>query len=908
MGATGKSVDVMRTGTCQTGFGWLVTMTHLAGDVPLMTAKLSEEQGSNGAEVRVLPYTDGGHKMGPISVDYMHEPVTDNTVQVTVNNGAADCARDARNVSVCLFSYDDALTPRAVQLQSAKISTGTYAVTITGTGFTAADGLPPRVLLASLHDCDVSIQSDTHVECTATYPFLQAGTYPVEVIVPGKGATQGSVSFYYGLDIASITPASLNRNKVNTVTINGAGFSPMLRSNTVRIGGTVCEPIKVSARQLECTLGPAHSDNRRRHLLDAEGGAALDVEVSLTPSTPGGTPLSTSSSAVSSMLVNVPTILSILPSAGAVGGGYSVTISGSGFSTSIADHKVMFGSTPCVVIESSAISITCVAGAGVIGNGTVTVVVEGIGVSDSSSAPQFEYQLSVDSLTPTPAVFGFGGGNRITASGRGFLSGATGEKSVTPVIEVAGVQTFVIGVYVPVYRPEIHQLVITANFVNAVQRVSVSANYFVLGLWNRQTERLPKNVGQATLQTAIRKLIPASLPSVVVITTPQGWQVEFPSDLGSIPLLSGLTCTNLQGTCSANNINVTELVAGVAPQGSVGLLLGRYVDVFQGVAWRERLNVSIASNMQQILSDSAYFGAIRVTKARPSNQQVVWEITYLDLTSGRRDLPDIDSSSVTGGNVTMRRVQQGVPLPNGTFQMQLSGSVSEELSLDASAIQVQQAVTAAFPDVLSASVYALDDHPGHFLDRSYPRQWVVKLERHGVVGNSIERCTNPLYVDWDPLACPVVAPDLFLHHYPWYWPVSLPKPSDLGQDTKKSELQVACDAEARASQLRPVQCQALVPLESLPVCGQGSGVNPPCWTERFTMSKVRHKDGQDVVYARDDSRTPSSTIKGYRFWTRTDLKMHQEAQVLSLKHSVVSPGSGVHVKAVYVKAQQFVAS
>ena len=68
-GALGESVDVMRTGTCQTGFGWLVTMTHLAGDVPLMTASLvsetAESQDSLGAFVNVYPYIDGGHLMGP---------------------------------------------------------------------------------------------------------------------------------------------------------------------------------------------------------------------------------------------------------------------------------------------------------------------------------------------------------------------------------------------------------------------------------------------------------------------------------------------------------------------------------------------------------------------------------------------------------------------------------------------------------------------------------------------------------------------------------------------------------------------------------------------------------------------------------------------------------------------------
>jgi hypothetical protein len=913
-GAGGKSVKIVRTGVCQTGFGWLVTFTHAAGDLPLMSGRLSKDQESQGASVHVHPYIDGGHMMGPISVDYLHEAVTETNVQVIVDQAAAVCARDSNNVSKCIFSYDDALTPIATGITAEKTAAGTYQLTVTGRGFTSAvgsgSGATVQVTLASSHTCTLVSSTDTSVICQASFPFVAAGSLPVMVSVPGKGLARGDLAFDYQLEISGVTPSSLNRNIVNTVTVSGAGFNPSLRSNVLSFSGTPCEPIKVSSRALECTLGPAASSTRRRQLL-----ATLDVQLSLSGST-----ASASSNGVTSISAAVPTISSITPTKGAVGGGYTVTLSGSGFSSTISDNTVLLGATPCAMVEATVSSIKCTAGVGSTGSGAVAVEVSGTGISDVSAAPRFEYQLSVSSISPSPAVFGFGGGNKITVSGTGFVSGASNNKFVTPVVALAGRQSIVIGVYTPTYSPEIHQLVLTANYVSEVQRISIPTTaYFELALFGRKTERLSNSVGQEVLQTALSKLMPAA--SVGVVFTAHGWQVEFPAELGNIDLMSASTCPSLTGGCSGSEITVTELVAGVSPRGTVRFLLGRYVNEWQEqrgnsslntsrmvnisqVAWRSTLNFSITANLQQALAGHEYFGAIKVVKHRPSTQQVVWDITFLDLT-GKRDVPDIDYSAVIGGNVTIRRVQQGIALPEGTFQLRLTGRASKRLSLNATATEVQSAVIEAFPDVLSASVFALDDQPGRLLDRSYPRQWLVKLERQGIAGASVDRCTNPLYVDWDPLACPSKAADLFLHHYPWYWPVRLPRPTDLGQDSAKAELQAACDAEARALQLRPGLCQALVPLESLPVCGQGSGINPPCWSERFTSAKVRHADGQDVIYTRDDAMS-SDTVKGYRRWVRTDLKALIEAQTLTVNHSVAYP-SGVHAIPVYIKAEQAVA-
>ena len=70
-----------------------------------------------------------------------------------------------------------------------------------------------------------------------------------------------------------------------------------------------------------------------------------------------------------------------------------------------------------------------------------------------------------------------------------------------------------------------------------------------------------------------------------------------------------------------------------------------------------------------------------------------------------------------------------------------------------------------------------------------------RMTRKGLVGLGIERCTSPLYIDWDPSACPTTAPDLFLNHFIWYWPEGLPKPDDLGDAAALERLQSSCDSE-----------------------------------------------------------------------------------------------------------------
>jgi hypothetical protein len=190
-----------------------------------------------------------------------------------------------------------------------------------------------------------------------------------------------------------------------------------------------------------------------------------------------------------------------------------------------------------------------------------------------------------------------------------------------------------------------------------------------------------------------------------------------------------------------------------------------------------------------------------------------------------------------------------------------------------------------------------DGLPGPFLNRDYPRQWAIKLQRQHSIGKGKERCTNPLYVDWDPTACPKSAPDLFLAYFPYYWPSELPKPADLEDDSYTSAWQNSCDLEAVSFDLVPTVCEALRPVETLPYCGVGSGINPPCWITRFSTAKVAHRNGDQVIYNVNNSKFPTQSEKGFGFWQQQETRA-LIGKKLSLNYSISNTGAGMNIRSL----------
>ena len=140
----------------------------------------AQKEGLTDAKVHVRPYEDGGVLMGPIGVDYMHRAVTETNVQVLVDQSVADCSLDKKNMSKCLFAFDEALTPTVTQITSIRTGTGTYSVSIAGVRLSCLEEANTmdcgiQVLVGALYECSVSQSSDTNILCQIKTPFLEAG-------------------------------------------------------------------------------------------------------------------------------------------------------------------------------------------------------------------------------------------------------------------------------------------------------------------------------------------------------------------------------------------------------------------------------------------------------------------------------------------------------------------------------------------------------------------------------------------------------------------------------------------------------------------------------------------------------------------------------------------------------------
>ncbi|MBN9221586.1 MAG: Ig-like domain repeat protein [Mesorhizobium sp.] len=117
----------------------------------------------------------------------------------------------------------------------------------------------------------------------------------------------------------------------------------------------------------------------------------------------------------------VPTVTAVSPASGPTGGGNSVTITGTGFSTANATGAVLFGATQASYTIDSNTQITATAPAGTTGTVDITVTTPG-GTSTTSAADHYTYLAlpTVTAISPTSGPTA--GGTSVTITGSGFLA------------------------------------------------------------------------------------------------------------------------------------------------------------------------------------------------------------------------------------------------------------------------------------------------------------------------------------------------------------------------------------------------------------------------------------------------------------------------------------------------------
>ncbi|WP_326592718.1 IPT/TIG domain-containing protein [Streptomyces brevispora] len=224
-------------------------------------------------------------------------------------------------------------------------SGGGTLVTITGTGLSGTTA----VRFGTRSATAVTNVSPTQV--TAVSP---SGNGSVGVTVTTPGGTSNPIPFFYvGAPFKqSLSPTSGSTAGGGIVTINGTGLST---ASSVAFGANTAVPTVVSDGQIT---------------VSAPAGAAGSVGVSVT--TAGGT-----NNGLSYTYVAVPTVTSLTPASGPTTGGTTVTVAGTGLTST---NEVTFDGNPAPFTVLSDTSVSAVTPPGAAG--AVDVVV----TNDAGSA------------------------------------------------------------------------------------------------------------------------------------------------------------------------------------------------------------------------------------------------------------------------------------------------------------------------------------------------------------------------------------------------------------------------------------------------------------------------------------------------------------------------------------------
>lgn len=887
--------QVTRSGTCQTGYGWAVRFISRPGDQPLISASLKlASDGKERAKVTVTEMEAGGVLMYPLPVDYFRQEAVQTTnersgVQLSVHGVMAECELS----STCAFQYDADLTPSFEVHRQDREDVGTYLLTLKGRHLVSASGAV-AVVTVDGYPCHVNSSAAGQITCRLVQPFLPPGDHSVSVTVPdhGTAANPSASKFTYDLEITEVEPQSFDATLPISITVHGAGFSPVMSENIIEIENKTCAPKAVSATSLVCMLSPSlnvttssQTSNRRLLVNWNQPRWSFRASFSRDPGSfrsPPQAPLV--------VVTSKPKIQAggVIPSKGSAGGGTFVTMKGKRFD----NPTVTIGELNCRVDSWSISQIVCETSSSAVGTVSISIENEDGGISDPSNIDaRFEYVLEVKSTSPD--LVGMGGGAILTVMGDGMVSDA--ETPAEGYIALSGIETFVVGAFQTSLTHEIHAVELRGTYEDEIQTLDLAsfASTFRFQLFGSQSAEI--------LTTDNAYLIQQYLNDDIV--SPRGGRAQVTREgnilrivfrgLGDVPLLETLPAT----------ASVTEQQKGVAPSGSFRLSIGdSSVDISPGAP----------ADVLKDAFESLYTEALEVTKSVKQSSPyadstvIIWTCKFLDFTD-EREFVQIDQTSLMNGELTILRTQAGTRVARGSWSISIDGSKTKTFDVDASAAEVETELkTIVLPSVHGLTVLSTDYQPGWKKNRDYARQWILRLTRSGVVGLNADRCTSPLYMDWNPSACPETAADLWLNIHYYFWPALLPRPADLGEDQRSQRLQARCDSEAQTRGLKPGFCQVPMIRETAPICGQGSGISPPCWVQRWTRANVSLIDGSIVTMERDDTKTPGDTTKGYRAWRRLDWHEQNEARMPQLTANITGIGASMDIRLVRSMTEQVI--
>jgi len=294
------------------------------------------------------------------------------------------------------FEYRPAPTFTSVTPTAGALAGGSL-ISIVGTNF---DTVNPMTVTVGGNTCTgITVVSATNITCTL--PAGSLGGQNIIIYTASQSVTAAGAYTYNNAPVISYV--TLNAGPLaggNTVSIVGNNF---LAGAVATIGGTPCAGPTITPTNITCPI-PA----------GVYAAASVNVVV-------------TNLDTQSVTLVNgytfrgAPTVTSISPNAGALAGGTSVTVTGTGFVTGAA---VQIGVVSCASVNVvSSTTLTCTTTAQGAGNYNITVT--NLDTQNGTLATSYTYQAAptVGSISPTAGPLA--AGTTITITGANFVTGLT---------------------------------------------------------------------------------------------------------------------------------------------------------------------------------------------------------------------------------------------------------------------------------------------------------------------------------------------------------------------------------------------------------------------------------------------------------------------------------------------------
>ncbi len=292
------------------------------------------------------------------------------------------------------FSYEAAPSVTSVSPVAGPLGGGS-AVILGGTGFTGASIVDFGTVAAATY----SVVSPTAI--TVTTPAGSDGPVDVTVTTPvGTSAVNAPADqfTYEGAPVVSaVTPVVGPLTGGTTVTITGTGFTG---ASAVSFGAVAASSYVIGSATQITAISP----------LQALG--TIDVTVTSSSGTSATSPADQFSYEAT------PSVSAVSPISGPLGGGTSVTVTGSDFSGASAVSFGSVGATSYSVVSATEITVTSPAGSAGIVDVTVT---SSSGTSTLSAADEFTYEAgpSVTSVSPVAGLPA--GGTAVTITGTSFV-------------------------------------------------------------------------------------------------------------------------------------------------------------------------------------------------------------------------------------------------------------------------------------------------------------------------------------------------------------------------------------------------------------------------------------------------------------------------------------------------------